>query len=295
EYFKDQTIERYVDKVFPLAKLKEIYMTNDPLDPQEWPVWNKGFNRDQRFKAVLRLDSALMNWPQGAKILKARGYKVQGTLCQKTYSGIRKYLNEWCDRMSSCYMAISLPPTFRYPDKKSALTNLFTKTVLATARERKIPVAMMIGVKKLVNPNLRLAGDSVGRSEIETLENLACDFSDVKFLVTMLSRENMHELCVTARKFKNIIIFGCWWFLNNPSLIREITAMRLELLGLTFVPQHSDARVLDQLIYKWGHSREIISRVLSEKYLDMAKAGGIINEEIVRRDVNILFDGRLVS
>ena len=34
--------------------------------------------------------------------------------------------------------------------------------------------------------------------------------------------------------------------------------MRIELLGTSFIPQHSDARVLDQLIYKWDHSRQII-------------------------------------
>ncbi len=52
----------------------------------------------------------------------------------------------------------------------------------------------------------------------------------------MLARENQHELCVTARKFPNLMIFGCWWFLNNPSLIEEITQMRLDLLGLSMIP-----------------------------------------------------------
>ncbi len=72
-------------------------------------------------------------------------------------------------------------------------------------------------------------------------------FPDTKFIATVLARENQHELCVLARKFRNLHIFGCWWFLNNPSLIDEMTRMRLELLGLSFTPQHSDARVLDQL------------------------------------------------
>ena len=52
----------------------------------------------------------------------------------------------------------------------------------------------------------------------------------------MLSRENQHELCVAARKFANLMPFGCWWFLNNPSIVSEITRERLELLGPTFIP-----------------------------------------------------------
>ena len=89
----------------------------------------------------------------------------------------------------------------------------------------------------------------------------------------MLARENQHELCVAARKFGNLMVFGCWWFLNNPSLIEEIERMRFELLGTSFIPQHSDARVLDQLIYKWDHSRRIIGKVLADKYADLAETG----------------------
>ena len=103
----------------------------------------------------------------------------------------------------------------------------------------------MIGVYRQVNPGLRLAGDSVRRSNLDCLDNLCRGFPDNRFLVTTLAREDQHELCVTARKHPNLLVFGCWWFLNNPSVIQEITRERLEMLGLTVVPQHSDARVLD--------------------------------------------------
>jgi hypothetical protein len=129
----------------------------------------------------------------------------------------------------------------------------------------------------------------VGRSHIETVENLCAAYPENKFLATFLSRENQHELCVTARKFGNLMPFGCWWFLNTPGMIREITGMRLELLGLGFIPQHSDARVLDQLVYKWDHSRQEITRVLTEKYEDLATTGWPVTEEAIRQDVERLF------
>jgi hypothetical protein len=103
----------------------------------------------------------------------------------------------------------------------------------------------------------------------------------------MLARENQHELAVATRKFGNLMLFGCWWFLNNPSLIDEITRMRVELLGTSFIPQHSDARILDQLIYKWDHSRELIGKVLADKYNDAARAGWPVTEEDIRRDVKL--------
>jgi hypothetical protein len=91
------------------------------------------------------------------------------------------------------------------------------------------------------------------------------------------------------------MIFGCWWFLNNPSLIREITMMRLELLGLSFIPQHSDARVLDQLLYKWDHSKHIIAQSLVEKYRGLLEAGWTLYDDDIRRDVEQLFSGNAQS
>jgi hypothetical protein len=32
----------------------------------------------------------------------------------------------------------------------------------------------------------------------------------------------------------------------------EMTRERMEMLGTTFIPQHSDARILEQVIYKCG-------------------------------------------
>jgi hypothetical protein len=94
-----------------------------------------------------------------------------------------------------------------------------------------------------------------------------------------------------ARKFRNLHIFGCWWFTNNPVIIEDMTRMRLELLGLSITPQHSDARVLDQIIYKWTHSRVIIAKVLKEKYADLAATGWTVTEDEIARDVKNLFGG----
>ena len=98
-----------------------------------------------------------------------------------------------------------------------------------------------------------------------TMRELCARYPHVKFLVTVLARENQHELCVLARKFGNLHVYGCWWFCNNPSIIEQTTRMRLEMLGTAFTCQHSDARVLDQLIYKWAHSREVSAPACREK------------------------------
>jgi hypothetical protein len=192
--------------------------------------------------------------------------------------------------MDPVYLAVSLPPDFDIDDK-STRSKLIQKCVLPVCRERNLPFALMIGVKKLVNPELRLAGDAVGKADIDVVETLCADYPENKFLVTMLSRENQHELCVAARKFGNLMPFGCWWFLNDPMTVDEMTRMRTELLGLSYIPQHSDARVLDQLSYKWAHSRWLIGHVLMDKYCDLNRTGWGVTEEEIVRDVANLFGG----
>ena len=67
--------------------------------------------------------------------------------------------------------------------------------------------------------------------------------------------------------------------------------MRLELIGLSVTPQQSDARVLDQLVYKWSHFREIMARALTDKYGDLTRAGWEPTTAEIERDVKDLFGG----
>ncbi len=289
-YFQSRSVEQQIDDVFRLAGVKDVVMTNDPFDADELPAWNGSGNTDGQFHAALRFDGLLNNWDKAYACLCKSGFKVSRRLDGRSLDEVRRFLSEWIERMKAVYMAVSLPPDFDFPDR-SVRTRLIRDAVLPIAEECGIPFAMMIGVKKLTNPKLRVADDSVGRASIDVVEHLCREYPQVKFLVTMLSRENQHELCLAARKFSNLMIFGCWWYLNNPSIIDMMTRQRMELLGTSFIPQYSDARVLDQLVYKWSHSRRILGDVLFDKYKVIAATGWTVSEPEIRRDVEGLLGG----
>ena len=63
------------------------------------------------------------------------------------------------------------------------------------------------------------------------------------------------------------------------------------MLGTAFTAQHSDARVVDQLIYKWSHSCAVIAKVLATEYDKSLCSGWIATREEIRRDVWRLFGG----
>ena len=256
-FFESRDRDSHIADVLKLAGISEVVMTNDPFDPVEAPLWEHGLDRDPRFHAALRLDT----------LLREGGYID---------------LTHWCHLMKPVYMAVSLPDTFtEEPGLESA--------VLRVCREFNIPLSLMIGVRRQVNPALRLAGDGVGRADLRCIERLCAEHPDNRFLVSVLSRENQHELCVLARKFANLMPFGCWWFLNNPSIVEEITRERIEMLGTSFIPQHSDARVLEQLIYKWKNTRRTLAPILANSYQLLFDDGRAPSREEIRRDITRLF------
>ena len=66
--------------------------------------------------------------------------------------------------------------------------------------------------------------------------------------------------------------------------------MRVELLGTGFTAQHSDARVIDQLLYKWPHSRAVIAKVLSKEVTKLMVSGcNFLTRKQLRQDVRRLF------
>jgi hypothetical protein len=213
-----------------------------------------------------------------------------GSFAECSPPEVRRFLETWCQHMQPVYMAISLPDTFVYPDA-SPPGHLLVEAVLPICRDLGIPLSLMIGVRRRVNPALRLAGDAAGRADLRALERLCVEFPENRFLVSVLSRENQHELCVYARKFHNLMPFGCWWFLNNPSIVEEITRERIEMLGMSFIPQHSDARVLEQLIYKWRNTRRTLAPILTNTYRLLVEDGGCITRACIRRDITRLFRG----
>jgi len=291
KWFSEQTPDGYIDKVMQIANVDSITMTNPVFDDAERAMWEKDpdVGTDPRFEAVLRIDPLLRDWSGATAKLREWGYNANEDFSGDTISEVKRFLSDWLDKMKAIYVAMSLPPEFKYPDPDNAAGNKFIAEILMPVlAERKLPWAMMIGSRLQVNPALKDAGDMVGKADVLSVVNLCTQFPNNKFMVTMLSRENQHELCVAARKFGNLMLFGCWWFLNNPSIIEEMTRERLELLGTSFVPQHSDARILDQLIYKWDHSRRIIANVLVDKYADLQFAGYNVTEEHIKRDAALL-------
>jgi len=292
KFFAKQRPEEYLTKVFKLANVKYAVMTNIPFNEEEASHWRPEKKPiPPELKPALRVDPLLNgDWKTVESALKAANYPA-------TLEGTRQYLRDWVKTMEPIYLMASTPADFKYPAEKGTnqhtpgASDLLEGVLLPLAEELNLGLALKIGAERGVNPDLRGGGDGVVVADCSIIKRLCQNFPKVKFLVTFLSRVNQQEICVLAQKFRNLHLYGCWWYCNNPSIIKEITQFRFELLGTAFTAQHSDARVLDQLIYKWDHSRKIIGDVMVAEYVKLAETGWVISKEEIYRDVWTIFGG----
>src|SRR5882672_5453176 len=113
-WFANQRAEEHVTRCLELAGVRKIFMTNSPFDDLERPVWEKGFERDERFMAGLRIDPLLLSWPEAAPKLARWGYKVDAqTPEQKTFDEVRRFLTDWTKRIDAQYVMVSVPADFQ--------------------------------------------------------------------------------------------------------------------------------------------------------------------------------------
>jgi len=267
-------------QIFKISKISKVVMTNNPYDKSEWELFrNKNWDT-KKYLASLRLDDILMNLDKCLNICKESidNFNNENDL-------IIKYLDKVYEESKPVYAALSLNNL----QLISFLKNKFIPDILKWLEKKNIPLSLLLGVRRQVNKDFLLAGDGIDRIDLRYLSEICNQYPNNKILCSCLSFNDQHELTVLARKHQNLKIFGFWWFMNQPSLITLILNLRIELLGLNFIPQHSDARVTDQLIYKWIHFKALLSNILYNHYNDIQLKSFKISEKQINDDVSKLF------
>ncbi|GBG31593.1 Hypothetical Protein FCC1311_078182 [Hondaea fermentalgiana] len=304
-WFEAQDPDEYAENVFRQAGVRYCVMTNVPFEDAEVAQWedeSRAKAWSKRFKAAVRVDPFLKgDWDTISATLAKQGFPT-------TIEGARAFLRSWATKTDAIYFMASTPDRFRYvalPEEKLVAakdddppagpdlgSELIDRVLVPVAREMGLPFAIKIGACRGLNPDLDPCGggDGVEVADLDCLSALCRRHRDVKILVTVLSRDNQHQLTVLANKFgRQIHVYGCWWYCNNPSIIDEVTRLRVELLSTAFTAQHSDARVLEQLLYKWTHSRRVIADVLVAKFIELQRAGWAFDQAQVQAEVGRLF------
>lgn len=250
----------YDAKIFELAGLDAVVMTNDIFDQEELSSLLIPFDTE-RYICSFRLDAVFQSENMDLSLhYMGNVFKIGSD------EDLISFMGKIILGNNPVYLALSLNSSCF--ENKWFVERL--DSVIEFCKSNSIGISLMCGVKRRINPTIGLAGDGEERFNLGLLHNYLRSYPEVRFFITVLNLNDQYSLCVLARKFRNVIPFGIWWFQNHIPQIRAITNMRINMLGNTFIPQHSDARVLEHLIYKWDDTRQALGQ-LDESREDVEK------------------------
>src|SRR5260370_36181767 len=110
-FFAAQPLEEHIRRVLEIAGVSSVVMTNDPLDPDEQPVWLKGRQDHAPFHAALRLDRVLWGWPRHWQQLASQGYAVDERASGKSIAEGPRFLPACNQPLPPLHIPASLPHT----------------------------------------------------------------------------------------------------------------------------------------------------------------------------------------
>ena len=223
--------------IFAKCNIKSVVMTNNPFNIDEWSLFkNTKWDREM-YKSSIRLDYLF------------------------SLKDLNK-LSEFKDHLDKCikeskpeYLSISL--------SNDGLKRLIkSKVFLNYLSNLDLPLWIMIGVKRKLNPKLDDAGDCIDLIDLELIRDLISNWQSIKFIISNIHYRDEHYLNTLSRNFQNISLAGTWWYMNNKSYSKSAIKSRIEMLGTGHKLFFSDSRVLEQLIYKTSNFQDILTDIL---------------------------------
>lgn len=288
-WFAEKRPDWLIDQVFEVAGVDSVVAVVDPFEEVERKRWLRGFPLDERFRMSLRLDYLLFDWPSAVRRLVEWDYRVALDFGAETEDEVRRFLREWCERVEPVSLSASLPPTFRFPHSGPA-ARLLEKAVLPECENVGRPFSAVVGEVQSVNPGLRHAGFVRRAVDLAPIQSLLARFPDSRIVLTAVAAANDEEVTAQASVFPNLHPAGVGARADAPAAT-ALLADRLAVLGPTFTPFVSRARVIDQLISTWGAAREVVRSVLTDRYRGLADSGLGMTRLDVQRDARALLGG----
>lgn len=149
-WFNAQDPAEYAERVFKLAGVDYVVMTNIPFDEKEAIHWTNQTPYDKkRFKPALRVDPLLS---ADTEVLEKKVFSRKVPNFDTVLPELRIWLEDWAKKMDPIYLFASSPRGFTY-DPQSYLDNegrptssyFIDKVLIPLAEKLKLPIGLKLG------------------------------------------------------------------------------------------------------------------------------------------------------
>jgi hypothetical protein len=231
----------FTEKLFSSAGVRYAIMTNIPFDSNEAHYWLSKIKFSARFRSALRIDPLLAGDTAAVmRSLIAAGYEStldgarqylndwidtmkpeylmastphdfvlrEGSLSDANNTGVNMdNMVEPFAFVAATKAAYAAGCDGTEDDTPTVInedSDLLSEVLMKVCEDRDLPIALKIGAHRGINPQLKAAGDGMVYANSAVLCRLCTRYPKIRFLCTFLSRNNQHEACVLANKFRNL-------------------------------------------------------------------------------------------
>jgi hypothetical protein len=297
QFYADTDAQAIQQRCLQLAGVNHVVGTQDVFNDAERDYYENGEWDEDRYYSAFRLDELVLHYPRAVAKLKSWGYGVDDDPGSAgSVAEIRRFITDWHGKLHHVvYGACSFPPTCRVHDTQTQEGTILHRAVLPVLAQLKLPFFMMPGPIRRLSPTWGDAGDGVGLCDMQPYQQLIQQHPQNAFFITPLHNANQYDASVLTCHFDNVIVVGHWWFNLHPGLVEADLRMRLEMTGARFIAFNSDARVMENLVPKWKRFRQILSKVVADKYLDLHRGGRQVTRAGIARTLAAMFDPQRFS
>lgn len=294
EMYADMGDEAYADHVFTLSGVTHVISTQSVFNKDECLIYLDDANIEQwddRYMCGLRFDEYVYKPEVLEELCTLAGFPeaAQAIGQEKTQTQARKLLRFWVERLPNVkYVALSMPGSTDFSASNSRLMLTLEKIIIPAAKELGLPIYLMPFVRRQINPAYRNAGDVVERGDVNGLIDFIGKHREALFCVTPLHEGDNYDFAFATRALGNLRVWGHWWGNLNDVLVEEQLRLRLQMNGHAHFGFNSDARIDDQLIYKWIHYFRILKKVVVERCMQIQQSGWPITEKDMMGSIDLL-------
>ncbi len=303
--YGDMPKQEYRAMIFGKSRVRTITGTQSIFLPSEAKLYcddDAMTGWDPVCDTAIRFDEALRKPELLAEAAKLADFPLAGgnPESEPTRAALKALANFHIERFRKHsrvrYISASLSEKDRFFDtadrpSQSRFAIVMRDVIIPLAKENGLPVFLMPYVRRGVNPEAGASGDCVSMGDVDDLIRFISENPDVSFILTGLHPLLDYTFAFLTRACPNVRIIGFWWGNLNSNEVRRQIQQRMEFVGTAWFGLNSDARILDQILYKWEDYMDDLEHVLATIILPkITRAGGPVTVAGIKATVKRIQD-----
>ena len=287
-FFNNSSRQQHISKILEQANINGLVTCYNPLSSAVQKAIKINSNSSKLYTA-LDLSELVCNWKKSYEKLTKTGFTVKRVLDKSVYPIVKNFLTQMIETSNAVYLYLNLPSESSLNSKNNYTAKLITKCIAPLSQQLGKPLAIAFSdAKKAPTLNSLKMNQPLQFSNLDFIQELSTKFPELKLMVTDSNYENQQNFILLAQSNPRLMPVLQSAQLTGKSNFTSLNRQSLELLGTSFIAHGRTARVYEELLSNWAHTRWMLGTILQERYTSLYRTGWRVTEQEIIREISAI-------